>query len=117
VAFLASTWLTGCGDRGPASGPGVLTATVQSPNGAEGAALLKLVGDGMGQLAPLEGRVFSEVHGDTVLVVVVNDAGGALRFTIDVADTTRPPAGVLIEVSGPDDRLRGLGGYRLDIRR
>jgi hypothetical protein len=106
-----------CGDEGPVSAPGILTATVVSPNGAEGAALVTLVGVGMGAVGPSdEGRVFAEAHGDTLRVVVVNVAGGALRFTIQVADTTKPPAGTLVEVSGPDDRIRGLTRYTLELR-
>ena len=114
---VASACLAGCGDRGPESGPGVLTATVESPNRAEGAAVLQLVGDRILKISPIEGRVFSEHHGDTVLVVVVNDAGGRLRFGVEVTDTTRRPVGTLLEVAGPDDVIRGLGGYALDIRR
>ena len=87
-----------------------------SPNGAEGAAQVTLLGRGIGAVAAFEGRVFSEAHGDTMHVVVVNLAGGGLRFTVQVADTTKPPTGILVEVSGPDDRVRGLAGYRLELR-
>jgi len=114
--LTAALALGACGDEGPASAPGTLTATVVSPNGAEGAALVTLLGAGMGAVGASEGRVFSEAHGDTVHVVVVNLAGGGLRFTVQVADTTQPPAGILVEVSGPDDRIRGLAGYRLELR-
>ncbi len=106
-----------CGDAGPASGPGVLTARVVSPNGAEGAALVTLVGPGIEGIAAAGGRVFSEVHGDTVVVVVVNEAGGDLSFDVSLADTTRLPTGALVEVSGPDDRIRALTGYSVEIRR
>ena len=116
AAIFLAVALGACGDEGPVSAPGTLTATVVSPNGSEGAALVTLVGAGMGAVGPSEGRVFAEAHGDTVHVVVVNLAGGALRFTISVADTTKPPAGALLEVSGPDDGIRGLAGYRLEIR-
>lgn len=108
--------LLACGDAGPVSAPGLLTAKVVSPNGAEGAALVTLVGVGVGTIGPTEGRVFSEAHGDTVYVVVVNQTGGTLRFTIQVSDTTRRPAGTLVEVSGTDDRIRSLAGYTLEIR-
>lgn len=116
AALAAGLSLAGCGDRGPLSAPGVLTAHVVSPNGAEGAAVVTLIGAGIGAIGAAEGRVFSELHGDTAYVVVINQAGGALRFTVQVADTTRRPVGTLLEVSGPDDRPRGLAGYALEIR-
>jgi hypothetical protein len=90
---------------------------VVSPNGAEGAAMVTLVGPGIREIAAAGGRVFSWPHGDTVVVVVVNESGGDLSFDVSVADTTRPPTGVLVEVSGPDDRIRALAGYSLEIRR
>ena len=109
--------LGACGDEGPVSAPGTLTASVVSPNGAEGGALVILVGQGIGAIGPSdEGRVFSQAHGDTLRVVVVNVAGGALRFTIQVTDTTRPPTGTLVEVSGSDDGIRSLSGYKVEIR-
>lgn len=114
---VAAACAAACGDAGPASAPGILTATVVSPNGAEGAALITLVGAGIGAIAPGDAvRVFSEARGDTVRVVVVNLAGGALRFTVHVADTTKPPSGTLVEVSGPGDAIRGLAGYGLELR-
>ena len=117
VAVLAAAPLTACGDAGPVSGPGRLTATVVSPNGAEGAAMIKVIGSGVVDILPLEGRVFSERHGDTLNVVVVNPEGGALRFTVSVADTTTPPQAVLLEVAGPDDRVRPLAGYSVQVVR
>ena len=94
--------------------PGKSVVGIEVPNNT--AALVTLLGTGMGAVASLEGRVFSEAHGDTVHVVVVNLAGGGLRFTVQVSDTTKPPTGILVEVSGPDDRIRGLAGYRLELR-
>lgn len=117
AALLALILTAACGDAGPASGPGTLTATVVSPNGSEGAAIVLLVGDGLGAVSPVDGRVFAGQSGDTLRVVVVNDDPGALRFQVAVADTTRPPQAVLVEVSGPDDRLRGGAGYAVELRR
>ena len=119
AALLAAlvSGLAACGDEGPVSGPGELTATVVSPNGAEGAALLLLIGDGLGALAPVDGRVFGRQEGDTLRVVVVNEGGGDLRFRVAVPDTTQKPQAVLVEVAGPDDQLRPLAGYTLELRR
>ena len=108
-----------CGDAGPQSGPGTLTATVLSPNGAEGAAVVDVFGPGIGEVGALEGRAFSQRRGDTVRVVVVRDQdAGDLSFTLSVADTTQLFTGVVLEVAGPDDALRGaVAGYTVEVRR
>lgn len=124
--FCLATLLAGavllsaaCGDTGPESGPGTLTATVVSPNGAEGAAMVEFFGPGIVDVAPLDGRMFSERRGDTVRVVLVRDGdAGDLRFTLTVADTTQLFTGTVLEVAGPDDALRpGVSTYSLEIRR
>lgn len=119
-AFCALAWTAAaCGDAGPVSGPGTLTATLVSPNGAEGAARVFLVGEGIGEVSAPGGRVFSFQQGDTTHVVLVHEggAGGTLGFSVAVADTTRSIQGVVVEVSDPDDRIRDLTWYVLEIRR
>lgn len=109
--------LAGCGDGGPESGPGDLLASIVSPNGSEGAARVMLIGPGIDDVTPVQGRVFSRASGDTVHVVVVNLDGGSLSFSVSVADTTRRPQAVLVEVSGPDDEIRALTGYSVEVGR
>lgn len=117
VAVAAAALLAACGDEGPVSGPGTFTATLLSPNGAEGSAHVALYGAGLGAVGELDGRVFSHHTGDTLRVVVVNLDGGTLRFTVSVADTTRPPVGAVLEVADTEDRLRALAGYALELTR
>jgi len=110
--------LAGCGDAGPQSGPGSFTATVVSPNGAEGSALVSFFGPGIGNVSSAEGRLFSERAGDTVRVVVAADAPGELHFVVAVADTTAPPQGDVLQVADGEDRLRStVAGYVLEFRR
>lgn len=111
--------MAACGDAGPRSGPGTLTATILSPNGDEGAAVVLVFGPGITGVESLDGRAFSQQRGDTLTVVVVREGdAGTLRFALSVADTTRSFAGTIVEVSGPDDMLRmPLSGYRVEIRR
>ena len=102
-------------DLGPTAG--LMTATLVSPNGAEGAAWLTLFGEGIVEVRALDARTFSHARGDTLNVVLVRDQPGDLRFLISLSDTTRLPGVSVLEVAGGDDRLRGdLEGYRVELR-
>ena len=118
VCVTAVAAVTGCSDGGPLAGPGTLTVTLLSPHGNEGAAVVSLVGAGVGAIDALGD---TEVHradaGDTTRLVLIDLDGGQLAFRMALGDTTELPAVVIEEVAGPDDELRtGLGLYRLDIR-
>lgn len=118
VAALAAT--ASCGDTTPPAGPGTVTATLVSPNGAEGAAVLSLFGDGVGEITAVgtgAARVWSLRRGDSVRVVLVRDDGGELAFRMALNDTTQKPGAVVLEVAGADDRLRAaLGDYTVTFR-
>ena len=119
LAMLAAvTTVAACGDEGPASGPGTVTAVVASPNGDEGAAVLTLSGTGIGEITAVSGEVFSRPEGSDVTVVIINESAGELAFRIALADTTQKPAATLVEVAAPDDDLRTtLAGYEVEYRR
>ncbi len=106
-----------CRDAGPIGGPGAFDAVLVSPNGAEGAALVALSGDGLGDAVGLgDTEVFRSDDSGSTRVVLVNHAGGDLAFRIEVADTTRPPSVLVEQVAGPDDELRAdLSAYRLEL--
>lgn len=107
----------GCRDQGPISAPGTMTVSVVSPNGAEGAAIVSIVEGGLGTPVGLGGaEAFAYESGGSTTVIVVNRAGGDLAFQIQVADTTVPPGWSIHEVAGPDDALRSLVGYSLELR-
>lgn len=107
-----------CGDEGPASGPGPLTAVVVSPNGAEGAAVITLRGSGIGDITATTGQVFSREDSDLVTVVVIHEPGGELSFQVAVSDTTQTPTATIEEVAAPNDVLRTtLAGYSVEFRR
>ena len=117
VALAAGLALVACTDHTLPPGPGSLTATLMSPNGAEGAAVMLLVGEGVSEIRAVgDAEVHAVASGDETRVVVINQVGGALAFEIDVADRRRPLVGVVTEVAGPDDALRpSLSGYSLTI--
>ena len=118
VAFLGLSLLLACADQSP-PGPGILTATLKSPNGAEGAALVVLMGSGIGEATPLgNNELYTNSNLDELRIVLINQAGGELEFQIEVADTTIKPTATVEEVAGPDNELRSaLGGYQLEFRR
>jgi hypothetical protein len=117
-AFLvAGLVLAACTDHTRPSGPGSFTATLISPNGPEGAAVVLLVGEGVSELHAIgDTEVHAITSGDETKVVLINQVGGTLAFEIAVADLRRPLVGAVTEVAGPDDALRtSLTGYSLDI--
>ncbi|HIA98809.1 MAG TPA: hypothetical protein EYO30_02285 [Gemmatimonadetes bacterium] len=118
VAFLGLSLLLACADQSP-PGPGILTATLKSPNGAEGAALVVLMGSGIGEATPLgNNELYTNSNLDELRIVLINQAGGELEFQVEVADTTIKPTATVEEVAGPDNELRSaLGGYQLEFRR
>lgn len=101
------------------SAPGTLTATLASPHGAEGAAVVSLVGEGVLEVAGLgDVLVFKSGASGVTTLVLVSPGGGTLAFTVALADTTRLPAATVEQVAGRDDALRGdVGGYRLSWAR
>ena len=119
LPLLAIVALAACNDEGPVSGPGALTATLLSPNGPEGAALVVLVGEGVGEVTPLGStEVFTRAEGSTTQIVLINQTGGELSFRVAVSDTLLAPQAVIQEVAGPDDELRPvLVGYAMEFRR
>lgn len=115
--FGVALVLAACTDAAPLLGPGTLTATLRSPNGPEGAAVLLLVGEGVAAVSSAGG---AEAHsfstGQATRVVLIHPDGGSLSFDVEMADRSRPPVAVIREVAGPDDRLRSdLTGYRLEF--
>lgn len=119
TALVGALVLAACNDAGPRAGPGTVTATLRSPNGAEGAAVLLLAGEGVTGVEPIgDTEAWASTVGDETRVVLVNQAGGTLAFEVALADVRRPLVADLVEVAGPDDALRGdLTGYLVEIVR
>ncbi len=105
----------GCGgDVGPEIRPGFLTASLVSPNGAEGAALISVVGVGVGNVESTGGRVFTFSRGDTTRILVVLDSPGVLGFRFSVPDVGSPPVAMVVQVADGGNALRAdLSAYRV----
>lgn len=122
LAAAAGLALGSAGCDGP-GGPGTLRATIRSPHGPEGAAVVELRGEGITGVsgaagtrvlsAPVPGAETGKSRLVTYRAVVVHPAGGELRFTVDVADVGAPsPGATVLEVVDPENRFRtSLSAY------
>lgn len=116
-AFLILA-LFACSDEGPRPAePGVVTVTLTSPAGPEGAALFNAAGE-VGDLTMVGGQAFARVDGSVTRVAMVAHEPGTLSVRMEVANVHEPPTLTLVQVAGPDDQLRAnLAGYSLEVER
>lgn len=120
AALATVVLLAACTDQSPVSAPGTFTARLVSPYGAEGAAVITLVGEGIGEATGLgDVQIFRSDGSGVTTLVVVSPGGGDLSFELEVADTTRLPNATVQQVAGPDDELRTNvpSGYRMEVVR
>lgn len=106
---------TGGGDIPPQ--PGDATATVVSPNGDEGSAVLEVTGGTVLDVRTDEAyvRVY-RVPTDPVRIVVARLRPGELTFRLTTDDVGHLPGIRVVEVGAPDDRLRpDITGYSVTV--
>ncbi|MBI4520998.1 MAG: hypothetical protein HY701_09170 [Gemmatimonadetes bacterium] len=96
-------------DQGP-SGPGALTATVVSPHGPEGAAVVSVTGETLGAVSAAGAtQVFTSRNGAETRILLVNLTPGELRFRLEVPDLGAPtPPAVVLHVAGGDNVPRPI---------
>ena len=99
-----------CGEEAtqPAPVPGDLAVSVVSPNGLEGAAVLQTAQEGILGITAEVGQAHHWRADGVSRIVVLLDQPGDIRFTLAVADITRPPTLRVVEVADPDNRLRTM---------
>ena len=114
---LLGAALTACGSDQPVPlGPGALEATLVSPNGPEGAAVLELAGPGLGEVTVAEGEVFEQADGNTTRLVIVRDIPGQIRFRVQVIERSEPPTATVVEVADGTNELRSsISGYQVEF--
>ena len=119
VLLLLAGLFVGCSDEAPVAAPGSLNVTVASPNGAEGAAIVLLLGDGVQSVSAVPPtELYAGGGSSQTRVVLFHPTGGDLMFEVAVTDTTNLPAWVVEEVAGPDDELRSdVTAYSLEFGR
>jgi hypothetical protein len=94
----------------------VLHAVLTSPAGAEGAAVLELTSAGLGEVTPVEGRVFARQGAGVVTLIIILDEPGEITFRVSVADIRSPPTVTVLEVADVEDQLRAsLEGYEVQF--
>lgn len=103
-----------CADAGPDPEAGVLSASLVSPNGSEGAVLINLVGSGIGTIEASAGRVFQFAQGDTTRALFILDSPGVVAFRVAVPNIHEPPLATVTQVSDGDNGLRpDASAYRV----
>lgn len=106
-----------CGDEGPSppATAGTVEVRLVSPHGIEGAMVVEVAH--FGQTAqPASGALHQRQDGGGLRVLVIGNGSEPLAFQLPLPDVTDPPVHRIIEVAGPDDRLRtDLEGYRLEF--
>lgn len=106
------------GGTGVAAG-GEYRAVLQSPHGAEGAAILQFDGARVRSVAGGEGtRVFMQPASGGTRVVAVREPAGPIEFSLTLAEGGALPRARVVEVADGQDQPRAsLDGYRVTLER
>lgn len=118
-AIVGLLVLAACSDEAPVAGPGTFTGELVGPNASEGAAVVVLIGDGIQSVGSVgDSEAHASIGSEATQVVLINQVGGALTFTVAVADTTQPLTALVQQVAGPDDELRSdVTAYSVEFAR
>jgi hypothetical protein len=114
--LLAAAFMAACDSTEPPRG-GVYRAVLQSPSGAEGAALVSLSGGGIEKITSPTGQVFSQVSPNGASVAIFREPAGTLEFDVQVATGHEAPSAQVVEVVDGADRMRGFAGYHVTFSR
>lgn len=119
VPLLAALALAACADSGTTvPRGGSYFASLDSPNGAEGAALVTLSGSGFTAAEGAGGtRVIARSTGTLTRLLLVRETPGALGFDVTLEPGARLPEATVVQVAGGDNQPRAVSGYRLAYTR
>ena len=108
-----------CDSTGPdgPKGPGALTATLVSPNGAEASAVFEFTGGvDLSFVSVVGGEAFYQHSGGSSRVVVVLDDPGEIQFRVGTADVGEIPQVTVIQVADGNNDLRpSVSGYEIRV--
>lgn len=118
VTLAIATCSDGVGPD-PDPTPGTVTYRLATPSGSsEGAFLVRVPAAEMLGAGPADGvsTVVVRAAGDlTYIAVVYRFATQSVAVSLEVPDVASPPELTLVQVAGPDDVLRPLGGYAMVV--
>lgn len=106
------------GGTGPSLEGGTFRAVLQSPNGAEGAALLEMEGTGITDFTAPAGELLGTSQGTPRRMVFLKEPAGTIEFQVTVEPGNElPTVRVLEVVDGADVPRASLNGYRVNFSR
>ena len=115
VLLLALAACDGGGTDAAQAG-GEYIATLESPNGPEGAAVLELTGSGVQAIRATSLSLFRQPVSGGTRLLLVREPAGRLEFRVRMAAGSRPPEVRVVEVVDGEDRQRAsLAGYAVDF--
>lgn len=120
LATALAVALSSCFDDPAGSNFGTLTemtATVQSPNGDEGSAVLEVASGTVVAVASPGGlvQVFG-IPASPPRIVVLRAEPGPISIRLVAEDPSRPPTLRVVQVGAPDNTLRAdLSGYSVQL--
>jgi hypothetical protein len=115
AAAVAVLLATGCSDAPPAPPVSSYRAAVlQSPSGAEGAAVLEVDGAPFQEIRADGSEVHYGTDGAVTRIVVLRADPGEIRFRVRMDPASPDPQVRVLQVAAPDDALRpDLAGYHV----
>ncbi len=115
LAILLAAGVAGC-ESDVLDTPLELRGILISPNGPEGAAVLELIGAGLGNVRAISGHLFVRHSGDTLRLVAILEEPGSVEFVLEwFRKKSRPEARVLEIVDGKNSVRSSLVGYRVEF--
>jgi hypothetical protein len=97
---------------------GEYIAVLESPHGAEGAAILEVPADGVESITATSLSLFRQPIAGGTRLVLVREPAGRLEFRVRMAAGSRPPEVRVVEVVDGEDRQRAsVDGYEVSFTR
>jgi hypothetical protein len=97
---------------------GEYIAALESPHGAEGAAILEIPADGVQSITATSLSLFRQPISGGTRLVLVREPAGRLEFRVRMAPGSRPPEVRVVEVVDGEDRQRAsMDGYEVSFTR